>query len=104
MHARQKLQLTTSVEALEARNLLSVGGTIMAPSLTTFEKAIVRSLDAFVNSHPGALTNFEQAREDLLSAINNPATSSRVVRLEQAALDIVDQVLIDHGEGGVIAA
>lgn len=101
-HARR--EVAVSVEALETRNLLSVGGTIIPPTLTSLEKFIVRGLDAYVNSHPGSLTGFEQSRQTLLTAINNTSTPSRVVWLDQQVLNIVDQVLIDHGDGGPVIA
>ena len=99
--ARREVRLRTSVEALETRNLLSAAGTIVPPTLTALEKAIVHSLDAYVNAHPGALTNLEQSRQALLTAVSNHSPTSLVGRLDQAALDVVDQVLIDHGIGVV---
>ena len=53
-----------------------------------------------MNTHPGSLTQFEQTRQQLLTALNNPKTPSAVKKMDQMMLDVVDQVLIDHGQGG----
>lgn len=102
--ARRSHSFSASVMTLESRNLLSAAGTVTLPSLTAMEKALVRVLDAYVQSHPGSITQIANERQALLTQINNPRTPSAIRQLEQVAIDIDTQVLLDNGydlSGGV---